>query len=119
MAKKSKSGGLVIMPGRFCINGKLVDDESRCIHYHSSLDIVAIKFYCCKEYYSCYYCHQEKENHPVKRWPQASFSEKAILCGKCKKELTIQQYLSVTACPCCKALFNPGCSIHYPLYFVM
>ena len=45
------------------IHGLTVDDESRCTHYHTPLDIIAIKFKCCNKFYPCYKCHNENENH--------------------------------------------------------
>ena len=33
--------------------------ESRCDHWHSELDIVAIKFLCCGKFYACRSCHDE------------------------------------------------------------
>ncbi|MGB7999500.1 MAG: CHY zinc finger protein [Anaerobacillus sp.] len=104
----------------FDIRGKLTDDETRCEHYHSEQDIIAIKFYCCRTYYSCISCHLETANHPVRVWPVDKFNEEAILCGKCKTELTIREYLSSNrSCPCCHAAFNDGCKLHHHLYFEM
>lgn len=100
------------------INGKIYDDETRCEHYHSRLDIVAIKFYCCNEYYPCITCHKETADHEVHVWPADNFNEKAVMCGKCKTEMTIQDYLSSgSKCPFCKAQFNEGCKLHQHLYF--
>ena len=45
------------------INGLLVDDESRCQHYHTELDIVALKCFQCQKYYACYQCHDSLEDH--------------------------------------------------------
>ena len=42
------------------VYGSLVDNETRCIHYHTFLDIIAIKFKCCEKYYPCYQCHNEQ-----------------------------------------------------------
>lgn len=98
------------------VHGDLVDRETRCVHYYSKLDIIAIKFYCCGKYYSCFYCHQ-KEDHPVKRWPVEKYEEKAILCGVCDSELSIRDYKKADYCPNCESLFNPGCANHYHLYF--
>lgn len=43
---------------------------------------------------------------------------KAILCGHCQNELSINEYLnSGNVCQVCKANFNPGCAEHYDLYF--
>jgi uncharacterized CHY-type Zn-finger protein len=100
------------------LRGKLTDNETRCIHYHSPLDIIAIKFKCCNVYYPCYECHAEEANHAATVWAKNEWSTKAILCGHCKMELTIQEYMdSNNECPHCKATFNPNCSRHYHLYF--
>jgi len=98
--------------------GKTVDDQTRCVHWHSQLDIIAIKFKCCDKYYPCFSCHEEETDHEHKVWPKTEFDEKAILCGACKKELSIEEYMaSDNTCPHCSARFNPGCSNHYHLYF--
>ena len=33
-------------------HGLLVDDESRCVHYHSDKDIVALQCYECQKYFA-------------------------------------------------------------------
>jgi len=100
------------------VYGKLVDDETRCEHYHSPLDIIAIKFKCCGKYYPCYECHRETAGHDAQRWSKDEWNIKAILCGVCKTELTINKYMrSGNQCPTCKKTFNPNCSKHYHLYF--
>jgi len=101
------------------IYGAVVDSETRCIHYASPLDVVAIKFKCCGKFYPCYRCHEEAEDHPVARWEEQEWNEKAILCGVCKHELAIREYLAAGHCPHCGASFNPGCANHYHLYFQM
>jgi len=102
------------------VRGVEVDSSTRCAHYRSTLDIVAIKFRCCQTYYACFDCHQAEAAHPVQRWPHPEFARKAILCGACGTELTIYQYLDSDAvCPACGALFNPRCELHYNLYFEM
>jgi uncharacterized CHY-type Zn-finger protein len=100
------------------VKGKIVDDETRCAHYHSPLDVIAIKFKCCNEYYPCYECHKETTNHQPQVWRKDEWNTKAILCGVCKEELTINEYFgSNNRCPYCRAAFNPNCSRHYHLYF--
>ncbi len=102
------------------VKGKIIDDQTRCVHYHSELDIIAIKFRCCLDYYPCHSCHAETAGHPAVPWGKEERNEKAILCGACKSELTIREYLeSGNKCPVCSQLFNPNCSLHYPLYFEM
>lgn len=99
------------------LKGLLIDDETRCEHYHSPTDIIAIKFKCCNTFYPCYKCHEVLENHIVERWKVSEFKEKAILCGSCKKTLSIQEYMQTEHCPNCGSLFNPKCYNHYHLYF--
>jgi uncharacterized CHY-type Zn-finger protein len=100
------------------IKGRTVDEYTRCIHYYSLTDIIAIKFKCCNEYYPCYNCHEEEAGHKHKVWKKNEFNAKAILCGICKNEMTINKYLaSGNHCPYCNAAFNPNCSKHYHLYF--
>ncbi|WP_461179891.1 CHY zinc finger protein [Virgibacillus ainsalahensis] len=95
-----------------------IDKETRCRHYHQSNDRIAIKFYCCGEYFPCYQCHHEYGCGGGQVWPRKRFDQKAILCGSCGTEHTIKQYLeSGNVCPECEASFNPGCSLHYHLYF--
>ena len=100
------------------VYGRIIDHQTRCTHYHSSVDIIAIKFKCCDRYYPCFECHTESEDHLPQQWPQEEWNTKAILCGACGHELTINEYMaSHNQCPVCKELFNPGCEKHYYLYF--
>jgi uncharacterized CHY-type Zn-finger protein len=100
------------------VKGALVDSQTRCAHYASALDIIAIKFPCCDTYYPCYQCHQEVADHPPQVWPRSRFHERAVLCGACGYELTVEEYLNCAyQCPKCRAHFNPGCGSHYHLYF--
>lgn len=102
------------------VKGNTTDDQTRCIHYHSQLDIIAIKFKCCETYYPCFYCHKSEAGHPAEKWKDEDFNREAILCGVCKTELTIRQYLeSNYNCPSCHSAFNPGCHNHNHLYFEM
>lgn len=98
--------------------GNNVDQETRCYHYHSEIDRIAIKFYCCDTYYPCFTCHEEAGCSSSKVWPKEKFNEKAILCGACGHELSIHEYLSCdSTCPSCQSAFNPGCNLHKHLYF--
>jgi len=100
------------------VYGKTVDNQTRCQHWHSDLDVIAIKFKCCEKYYPCFSCHQEEADHEPEVWSKAEYDTKAILCGVCGSELTITEYqASGNTCPNCTAAFNPGCSKHYHLYF--
>lgn len=97
--------------------GPTVDDETRCIHYRTPLDVVAIKFECCREYYPCHACHAETAGHDATTWPRDARGERALLCGVCRHELTIDAYLGRDDCPACGAAFNPNCARHRHLYF--
>ncbi len=95
-----------------------LDAMTRCAHYHKDVDIIAIKFFCCKTYFPCHQCHNELANHEAIVWPKDQFNEQAILCGACKHELTISEYLTCCSqCPNCGAKFNSGCDLHRHLYF--
>lgn len=100
------------------VKGKIVDEQTRCTHYHSQLDVIAVKFKCCDNYYSCYYCHEEEAEHKAEVWNKDEFETPAILCGVCKQEMTINQYKYCNyQCPFCNTSFNPKCSNHDHLYF--
>lgn len=110
----------------YTICGKLVDNETRCEHWHSPKDIIALKFKCCPEkYYPCFSCHLETNDktHALMKYDVVeNKDEKVVLCGHCKKELTFKQYQSKATsdalnCPFCAAAFNPKCKLHYGHYF--
>jgi len=98
--------------------GISLDPETRCSHYHSPLDIIAIRMRCCGHYYACKECHDAMAGHGSQTWPQAEWDQPAVLCGACGTEMSVRMYLnSANTCPACKAPFNPGCRHHYHLYF--
>lgn len=100
------------------VKGIEVDPQTRCRHYHSDKDIIAIKFKCCDTYYPCHLCHQETADHPPEIWGKQQREEKAVLCGCCGYEMSIREYMECdSCCPECTADFNPGCALHYELYF--
>lgn len=99
------------------IGGFAVDDQTRCVHYHSAEDVVAIKFECCRTYYPCFLCHAEGARHPASVWPVEHWDDHALMCGVCRHEMSINTYLGVTSCPSCGAPFNDGCVAHRHLYF--
>ncbi len=115
---KSQPLGGFIPVGKHLVFGKTIDGLTRCVHYHSVLDILAIRFPCCNQYYPCHQCHEECAGHTAQRWPKSRFVEPGILCGACGSEHTIETYLSdPLRCPSCKARFNPNCQLHHHLYF--
>ena len=97
--------------------GPVVDDETRCIHYRTPLDVIAIEFACCGEFYPCHLCHAETADHAAEQWPIEKRDEPAVLCGVCGHLLTIADYLAADSCPACLTLFNPGCKLHTEYYF--
>jgi uncharacterized CHY-type Zn-finger protein len=95
-----------------------VDPETRCRHWHSETDIIALRFKCCGRWYPCFDCHAELADHPHRVWPKSDLDEQAVLCGACGKKLSVSEYLACDSiCPVCKRNFNPGCAGHYHLYF--
>ena len=99
------------------LKGALLDDETRCVHYHSPLDVVALQCYQCRTFYPCFECHNEQEDHAFKPWPKTAQQEQAILCGVCRTLHTIEAYQSMTHCTNCQAPFNPKCTLHAKHYF--
>ena len=97
--------------------GPVVDGQTRCVHYRTELDVIAIEFPCCREFYPCHFCHAEAADHDAAQWPVDSRDEPAVLCGVCGHLLAITEYLDVDSCTRCAAAFNPGCKLHTELYF--
>ncbi|CAI4594667.1 BFH_collapsed_G0032900.mRNA.1.CDS.1 [Saccharomyces cerevisiae] len=103
------------------IYGKTVDDQSRCVHWHLPKDVIAIRFKCCDKYYACFECHQELSSHPLEKYDLLDDANKhLIICGVCRHEMTFAEYYDYNSnliCPNCRSPFNPGCKLHYHLYF--
>ena len=103
---------------RPCVHGLSLDRETRCAHWASPLDIIAIKMACCGAYYACRECHDALAGHAARVWPEEAFDTPAVLCGACGCELTVNEYLACdNRCQRCGAGFNPGCAKHKHLYF--
>src|SRR5437762_13080602 len=100
------------------VYGSVIDHRTRCSHYHGELDVIALKFKCCGRWFPCYECHAESTDHVAMVWPTSEFGEKAVLCGPCGAQLTVDEYLKCShRCPACQSRFNPDCSKHAHLYF--
>jgi uncharacterized CHY-type Zn-finger protein len=100
------------------VRGVNIDSQTRCEHYRGPADIIAIKTKCCGVYYACKDCHAALADHEIEVWPESQWNDEAILCGACRKELSIHQYMrSESRCPACRAQFNPQCRNHYHFYF--
>src|SRR5829696_5153483 len=100
------------------INGVGIDHQTRCAHYSTPSDIIAIKFKCCGEWFPCFECHEEVAGHEPSVWPVNERDAPTIFCGACGIALTINEYFECNSvCPQCASSFNPGCANHYHLYF--
>lgn len=102
------------------MRGVEVDARTGCAHYRSALDIIALRLPCCGVWYACRACHDAQAGHAAEVWPEDRFGERAVLCGACRSELTVAEYLgSGHRCPRCRAAFNPRCAGHHHLYFAV
>jgi uncharacterized CHY-type Zn-finger protein len=102
------------------VHGIGVDAQTRCAHYESPLDVVAVKMKCCATYFACKDCHAALADHRLEPWPREEWTQPAVLCGVCASELTIERYLrNSDCCPICRAPFNPRCREHHSFYFSM
>lgn len=100
------------------VKGVDLDPQTRCAHYHTARDIIAIKMACCGTYYACRECHDALAGHEASLVPTCHWGEPGILCGACGVEITVTAYLAGNShCPVCAAPFNPGCKTHLHLYF--
>jgi len=103
---------------RPAVFGVDLDGETRCAHWRSPRDVVALKMRCCGNYYACRDCHDALADHPATLWPRAAWNENAALCGVCGEQMSVARYLACEdRCPACGAAFNPGCRLHRHLYF--
>ena len=97
--------------------------SSRCTHWHSELDVLAIQAPCCGKYYACASCHDACEDHSLRPWPASTPVEQdALLCGVCRHNYSIREYISGSeppSCPECGVNMNPGCKLHWcvPVFF--
>jgi uncharacterized CHY-type Zn-finger protein len=105
------------------VRGVEVGPETRCAHYDTERDVVALRFACCEAYYPCFRCHEATADHEAIADHEVSrlsvdSSASAVLCGVCGAELTPREFVAGEhRCPDCDAAFNPGCADHYDQYF--
>ncbi|OCK90129.1 uncharacterized protein K441DRAFT_666520 [Cenococcum geophilum 1.58] len=105
-------------PLPLAVRGLSLTPLTQCLHYHSALDLIAIKFRCCRAFYACIDCHAVLADHPPTTWGKEEREEPAVLCGDCKHVLTIDEYFGCgSKCTKCGAGFNPGCKGHWGRYF--
>lgn len=124
--ERSDSARLTVTPpetdDRFQVPlcGLVVDGETRCVHYDSDSDVVAMRFPCCDCYYPCFRCHAMVTDHEHERIPPDQFDDPAVLCGACGATLSARTYFDCgDACPACGTAFNPGCQRHRDRYFAL
>ena len=116
--RSGAGGGIAVVTTATAVRGIDLDAATRCVHYHSAVDIVAIKTMCCGVYHACSACHAALAGHAIVRWPRDRWDVAAIRCGNCAGELTIAGYMACgDRCPACAAPFNPRCRDHYDHYF--
>lgn len=99
------------------VRGVGLDDDTRCAHYGTEQDVVAIRFGCCEAYYACFECHRVLADHSAVPWPVDRREEPAVRCGVCGTSMPAPVYVSTATCPDCGAAFNPDCATHYGRYF--
>jgi uncharacterized CHY-type Zn-finger protein len=58
------------MPARPAVHGVDLDAQTRCAHFASPRDVIAIRMKCCGEYYACAECHDALAGHPSAVWPR-------------------------------------------------
>jgi uncharacterized CHY-type Zn-finger protein len=82
------------------VRGVDMDPETRCAHWASDSDVVAIRAPCCGVYYPCSACHEALADHVLEPIPGAEFDAPGVLCGACGTALTVHEYLDTDhACP--------------------
>ena len=102
------------------VRGVGADERTRCAHYGTARDVVAIRPACCGTFYPCIDCHDALADHEAVPWPADRFDARAVLCGRCGTVLTVAAYLETDhRCPACGGAFNPGCEAHYDRYFAV
>ena len=99
------------------IRGAVLDDETRCAHWHGDDDVLAILFPCCGAWYPCHACHEDHAGHEAAVWRGDQADRRALLCGRCGETLSIRHYRATGMCDACGGRFNDGCRLHHHLYF--
>ena len=90
------------------VYGDILDEETRCQHYHSERDIIA-KCFACQKYYPCFLCHDRYEDHASSGLSCESLRRSSSPLWPLQDRV---DYFSVhlgceDACPSVLILFNP------------
>ena len=83
-------------PGEPAIEGLELTKHggSRCAHWHSELDVLALQAPCCGKFYACASCHDACEDHALEPWPaDTPVSQPALMCGVCRHRYSIETYI--------------------------
>lgn len=116
----TREAGDVVRVGDVAVHGVDVDPETRCAHYATERDVLAIAFACCGTFYPCFECHAALADHEAEVWPRDARDVEALRCGACGAAFAIETYLAApSSCPACDAPFNPGCVDHHDRYFAV
>ncbi|MDO5634840.1 MAG: CHY zinc finger protein [Micrococcus sp.] len=108
------------------VDGVGMDEQTRCVHYRTTRDVVALRLGCCAVYYACRQCHDERADHAAVVVPARDADQPRARCGVCGALMTVREYRALHTdtgaaeaphCPRCRAEFNPGCALHDHLYF--
>jgi uncharacterized CHY-type Zn-finger protein len=83
------------------VYGPTVDEHTRCVHYATELDIIAIRFACCDRYYPLPLCAIPRlTDHPARTVATRASGTSPPSCARmCWTELTID--------PLCQAGCEP------------
>src|SRR6202012_5491024 len=74
MSGRPQSSILISMFLRHDVRGIDLDSQTRCVHYNSQFDIIAIKMKCCDVYYACKDCHDALASHVLEVWPRREWN---------------------------------------------
>ena len=113
VAKLSKQPSLDKHAPTLPIHGIDLDQNGRCMHYHTENDVVALSCAQCHRYFACYLCHDAIMTH---KFAPADPTDKSVMCGVCHQTMDYQDY-SQNECPNCHHAFNPKCVRHQDIYF--
>ena len=85
-----------------------MDFLNRCEHCTSHLNLLALCYRCCGQYYACVRCHDVLAGHEIVIRDKADYETQAVLYGVCRAEFGLEDDLAGDdRCPSCKTQFNP------------
>lgn len=96
------------------IRGVDVDEQGRCVHWHTEHDVVANLCGICGQFWACHGCHEELADHPFGRVDPDTPG--TVLCGVCGHLSSYADYSAAHVCAGCGHVFNSRCALHRGLY---